>query len=292
CAFRAEAGSAAGMGQRPKCMQQSTDVMCGDASAVRRARPRKSRRPLGFGFPSEPQAAARRSAHCQYYTTIARPTYSEARFLRGIDDFLSLRSVGEVLGQRLPGLPGLQQRIGTQRIDRGLEVLEGVEALIDAGEAQVGDLVEFAQRIEDGQPHFVGIDLGDALRADVLLDPLRQLRAIISAVRPPLAGLAHSRHDLLPRELLGPPGAFDRRQARGLHRREAATAVAALSPPADRGAVFAGPRVDDPRVGLTTEGTTHLYSSNLMSTARPWAGSCSLAARASMCSATSARAPR
>src|SRR5699024_4192109 len=88
------------------------------------------------------------------------------------------------------------------------------------------------------------------------------------------------------------PGAFDHRQARGLHRREAATAVAALSPPADRGAVFAGPRVDDPRVGLTTERTTHLYSSNLMSTARPWAGSCSLAARASMCSATSARAPR
>src|SRR5699024_7248480 len=86
------------------------------------------------------------------------------------------------LGQRLPGLSGLQQRIGTQRIDRGLEVLEGVEALIDAGEAQVGDLVEFAQRIEDGQPHLVGIDLGDALRADVLLDHLRQLRSTSRSV--------------------------------------------------------------------------------------------------------------
>src|SRR5699024_2233989 len=141
------------MGQRPKCVQQSTDVMCGDATAVRRARARKSRRPLGFGFPSAPQAAARRSAHCQYYTTIARTTYSEARCLRGIDVFLSVLSVGAVLGQRLPGLPGLQQRIGTQRIDRGLEVLEGVVALIDSGEAQVGDLVEFAQGIEDGKPH-------------------------------------------------------------------------------------------------------------------------------------------
>src|SRR5699024_6571734 len=172
-----KAGSAAGRGQRPKCVCSRALTSCAVyASAVRRARSRRNRRPLGFGFPSEPQAAARRSAHCQYYTTIARPTYSEARFLRGIDDFLSLRSVGEVLGQRLPGLPGLQQRIGTQRIDRGLEVLEGVEALIDTGEAQVGDLVEFAQRIEDGQPHLVGIDLGDALRADVLLDPLRQLR--------------------------------------------------------------------------------------------------------------------
>src|SRR5699024_10211789 len=120
-----------------------------------------------------PQAAARRSAHCQYYTTIGPPTYSEARFLRGIDDFLSLRSVGEVLGQGLPGLPGLQQSIGAQRIDRRFEVLEGVEALIDAGESQVGDLVEFAQRFEDGQPHLIGVDLGDALRSDVLLDPLR-----------------------------------------------------------------------------------------------------------------------
>src|SRR5690625_6601784 len=85
------------------------------------------------------------------------------------------------------------------------------------------------------------------------------------------------------------PGAFDHRQTRGLHRREAATAVAALPPPADRGAVFAGPRVDDPRVGLTTERTTHLYSSNLMSTARPWAGSCSLAARASKIGRASCR---
>ena len=41
--------------------------------------------------------------------------------------------------------------LSAQEGDLGLEVLEGVERAVDGGEAQVGDLVELAQRAEDGQ---------------------------------------------------------------------------------------------------------------------------------------------
>ena len=53
--------------------------------------------------------------------------------------------------------------LGAQQGDRGLEVVEAVERLVDAGESQVGDLVELAQRSQDGQPDLVGVDLGAAL---------------------------------------------------------------------------------------------------------------------------------
>ena len=44
--------------------------------------------------------------------------------------------------------------------DGRLEVLERLERLVDAGEPQVGDLVELAQRPEDGQADLVRLDLG------------------------------------------------------------------------------------------------------------------------------------
>ena len=49
--------------------------------------------------------------------------------------------------------------------DLGLEVVGGLEGPVDAGEAQVGDLVELAQRPEDRQPDLVGRDLRPALAA-------------------------------------------------------------------------------------------------------------------------------
>ena len=61
-----------------------------------------------------------------------------------------------------PGAPPRRVTLGAQEGDGGLEVLEGVEGLVDGGEAQVGDLVELAQRLEDGQADLVRVDLGAA----------------------------------------------------------------------------------------------------------------------------------
>jgi hypothetical protein len=69
------------------------------------------------------------------------------------------------LGRRAPhriraaGLLGARAVIGAQLRDGCLEVLERVERLVHAREAQVGDLVEVAQRAEDREPDLVGVDL-------------------------------------------------------------------------------------------------------------------------------------
>ncbi len=49
--------------------------------------------------------------------------------------------------------------------DLVLEVVGGLEGAVHASEAQVGDLVEAAQRAEDRQAHLVGRDLGGARAA-------------------------------------------------------------------------------------------------------------------------------
>ena len=49
--------------------------------------------------------------------------------------------------------------VGAELPDRGLEVLERVESLVDAREPQVGDLVELAERAEDREPDLVRVDL-------------------------------------------------------------------------------------------------------------------------------------
>ena len=66
---------------------------------------------------------------------------------------LALRAAGRRRGCGLR-LDAGRLALGAQQRDRGLEVLEGVERLVDAGEPQVGDLVELAQRPEDrpGRP--------------------------------------------------------------------------------------------------------------------------------------------
>ena len=61
---------------------------------------------------------------------------------------------------------------GSEGGDLRLEVGQGLEGAVDAGEAQVGDLVELPQGLEDRQADLVGLDLGGAVGADGLLDPL------------------------------------------------------------------------------------------------------------------------
>src|SRR4051794_36066489 len=82
---------------------------------------------------------------------------------------------------------------GAQCGDLGLEVGERLEAAVDAGEAEVGDLVEVLERAEDGEADLVRRDL--RLVADGLLDPLGELREGVLVDGAPLAGLADPVHD-------------------------------------------------------------------------------------------------
>ena len=97
------------------------------------------------------------------------------------------------------------------------------------GEAQVGDLVELAQRAEDGQADLVGVDLGAAGGPDGVLDPLGEQGEVVLADRAALAGLADAGDDLGPAERLGGPGALDHDQAHRLDGGEAPAARRALS---------------------------------------------------------------
>src|SRR5690606_13781073 len=120
-------------------------------------------------------------------------------------------SGGRSLGGRDPALT-----LYTEPLDRGLEVLEGIEVLVDAREAEIGDDVQLLQRLEDRQAHLMGVDLGEAAEADGLLDPLGEQCELVIADRPTLAGLAHAGDHLRPAEGLAHAGALEHREGRGL----------------------------------------------------------------------------
>src|SRR6478735_6357902 len=164
------------------------------------------------------------------------------------------------VGGRHPAVWLLPQRVtlGAQEGDGRLEVLETVEGLVDGGETQVGDLVELAQRLEDGQADLVRVDLGAALAADGLLDALGEQRQVVLGDRAALTGLADADEDLGAAERLGGAGALHDRQARGPDRGEPAPALGALATAADARAVVGGAGVHDPGVGVPTERTVHL----------------------------------
>src|SRR3954471_10059922 len=94
----------------------------------------------------------------------------------------------------------LTQRVvlGSKERYGSLEVLEALPRLVDAGEPQVCDLVELAERFEDGHADLVRLDLGVSLRPDGLLDLLGEEGQVVLADRAPLACLAHAREDLGP----------------------------------------------------------------------------------------------
>src|SRR5664280_1081733 len=120
--------------------------------------------------------------------------------------------------------------VGTECGDLGFEVREGVEGAVDAGETEVGHLVELPQRSQNGQPNLVRRDFGAAAGADGVLHPLRQQREGIFLGRSALAGLAHASEDLGPAEWFGRPTPLDHGQAGGLHGGEPTPAVGARAP--------------------------------------------------------------
>ncbi len=89
-----------------------------------------------------------------------------------------------------------------QQSDRGLKVLKGLKALIDAGKSEVGNLVEFPQLREDRQADLVCVDLRCPGRPDGFFNPRSQSGQIGIGHRPALTGLSYSGNDLLAAERL------------------------------------------------------------------------------------------
>ena len=95
--------------------------------------------------------------------------------------------------------------LGEQRVDLALELLEVLEALVDAGESDVGDLVDAAQLLHGHRADARRRDLGDAARRAA---PPRSRRPRLGGAvgdGPPRQRLAQARSELVAVELLARP---------------------------------------------------------------------------------------
>ena len=117
-----------------------------------------------------------------------------------------------------------------------MDVGRGIEVLVDAGEAQVGDLVERAQPVEDGEA-----DLGAAhlrtLEPHRIFDRDRDLLDLRRLDAAPLRGRRDAGDDLAPIEGFMPPVGLDDDQRYLVHpleRGEPVGAGEALATPANR----------------------------------------------------------
>src|SRR5262245_55782806 len=127
--------------------------------------------------------------------------------------------------------------LGEQAVDLALQVLEVVEALVHAREADVGDLVQLAELLHrqrtDPRRRHLARTLGPELR----LDRVGRLLGGVVGDRPAGQGLPEARGELLAVELLAVAVALHDDQAGGLDPligREPGRAGAALAAAADR----------------------------------------------------------
>src|SRR5262249_54376772 len=139
--------------------------------------------------------------------------------------------------------PGARRRVAAlveQDVDLALERLEVLEALVDAREPDVRDLVELAELRHRELADARRRHLGHAFRPELGLDLVGGRFG--GAVRhgPPGQRLAESRGELVAIELLASAIALDDDEARRLDALvggEAGTACRALAPSPDRGGV-------------------------------------------------------
>src|SRR5712691_3459405 len=144
-----------------------------------------------------------------------------------------------------------------QRRDLPLKVLKGAEPPVDRCEPQVPHLVQFPQRLQGGQAYIMAGQDRPPRRAHRLLHVLPEQGQGVLADRPPLAGLADARDDLLPAERLGRAASLAHQQRGGLHRGKPATALGAGATSADHRAILGGPAVEHPAIVMPTERTMH-----------------------------------
>src|SRR6478735_12200990 len=150
--------------------------------------------------------------------------------------------------------------LGVERVDLALQRLEVLEALVDAGEADVGDLVDAAELLHRQRADAGRRDLGDAGGTQLGFDGVGG--GFGGPVRdgPAGQGFAETGNEPVAIELLAhaialdddEPGGFDPLIGREPHR-----AGGALAPASDGGGIVEIPRVDDAGLPLAALGAAH-----------------------------------
>ena len=159
---------------------------------------------------------------------------------------------------------GLGALLRPERVDLALEVLEVLEALVHAGEPDVGDLVQLLSLAIASWPTLLRTAPRSCPRTASWAS-IWSAAASADAVRhgPARERLAQAVGELVAIELLARAVTLDDQQARRLDSlvgRESGAARRALAPAANGRGVVEVARIDHPGVSLTTDWTSHRYS--------------------------------
>ena len=170
------------------------------------------------------------------------------------------------------GLSALGAKLA-QQLDLAVEVGRRVEVLVDAGETEVGDLVECAQVVEHQQPDLGARRLG-ATEAHGVLDRVGDALDLLERDGATLGGGEQTTDDLGPLERLHATVGLDhgeRHLVDALERGEAVLAVRAPSAATHRRTFGGEARVDDLGVVGVAQRAVHLASVHVDSSAVPGA---------------------
>ena len=132
-----------------------------------------------------------------------------------------------------------------QLSDRSFEIVERLESLVHAGEAEIGHVVQVAQRTEDFNADVVGVNFCNTLGPDAFLYLLSEDGQFIVRDGATLTGLPHPSNHLVAREGFAHPGAFHHGETGGFDGREPLSAAGALPAALDARAVVTRTRINN-----------------------------------------------
>src|SRR4051794_23136673 len=171
-----------------------------------------------------------------------------------------IRRSATVLAGATPTLEGRRVALGEQRVDLALQGFEIVEALVDAREPDVGDVVELAQLRHRQGADVRRRDLRGALGTQLGLDLVGRALGGIVRNRSARQRLAEAGGELFAVELLASAVTLDDDQPGRLDPlvgREAGRARHALAATADCRGIVEVAGVDDPGLAGSAMGTAH-----------------------------------
>jgi len=177
------------------------------------------------------------------------------------DGFVIESGNGVIIGYKVTDGVGLAHPVAAVQalhfVPEGVDVFE---AAIDGSEADVGHLIEIAQRLHDQLTAPPGLDLALTGRAQTTTDTLDRRLDLLVAHGSLLERLAQTASQLVLVEGLAPIVALDDRghgELRALEGREPLAATLALASPSNLHALTGETGIDDPRLRMTTEGAVH-----------------------------------
>lgn len=132
-----------------------------------------------------------------------------------------------------------------QRFDLVLEVFRAVEGLVDRCKAQVRNLIQVAQWLQNGKADLVRLHLGTVNGSDALLYFVGEALECIIRDISSLTSASHALDDLVSAELFCHSGALCDKQNGALDGSEARATISTFATPADGDALLDCSRVDD-----------------------------------------------